>query len=57
MVKKGQKSVTIPEWVWEEAEEYFKANEEELKFKNVTSVTGLITLWILQSKRATQGEE
>ena len=49
MPQKGQVAVTIPKWIYEIAENYFKEHEEELKMDDVTSVTALIRKWILQS--------
>lgn len=51
MPQKGQRSVTLPEWVYEIAETYFKENEEELRLMDITSVTSLVRYWILQKSR------
>ena len=48
MPKEGQKSVTIPEWVWKEAEDFYEANKDELKYRNITSTTGWIVSLILK---------
>ena len=47
----AQKRVTIPEWAWNLAKEYFKKYEKALaqaKPKPIKSVTGLITTWIIE---------
>jgi len=44
----GQKSVTIPEWVWKEAEDYYEANKDELKYNKISSTTGWIVSLILK---------
>ena len=46
MPKKGQYSVSIPEYVWQYAENYFKEHETELRARGVKSVTRLICVWI-----------
>jgi len=46
--KEGQKSVTIPEWVWEEAEKYFETHKDELKYDKINSTTGWIVSIILK---------
>ena len=46
MPKPGQKSVSIPEYIWDHAETYFKAHESELKKKGIRSVTRLVCVWI-----------
>ena len=51
MPQEKQKSVTIPEWVWDEAKEYFDKHEKELRYENIKSVTALITRWILDKKK------
>lgn len=51
MPKKNQKSVSMPDWVWEEAVLYFNEHKNELKYKKIRSVTGLIISWVLERKR------
>ena len=48
--KEGQKNVTIPEWAWDMASEYFERHREILASRRppIKSVTGLITSWIQQ---------
>ena len=48
MPRKGQKSVTLPKWVFEKAKEYFEENKEDLAYKRVRSTSGLLTYWIIQ---------
>jgi hypothetical protein len=42
--KEGQKNVTIPEWAWDKANQYFEDHEEELANRKppIKSTTGLI---------------
>jgi len=47
--KSGQASVSIPQYVWDYAEDYFKKHEYELKEKGIKSVTRLITVWIQEA--------
>lgn len=51
MPKKGQISVSIPIWIWEIAEEYFKSHQPKLKAKGVMSVTALIKLWMIEGSK------
>jgi len=51
MPKKGQTAVSIPVWVWEIAEDYFKAHQQELEKKGVMSVTALIKLWVIEGAK------
>ena len=48
MPRKGQKSVSLPEWVFEKAKEYFEEHKEDLTYKRVRSTSGLLTYWIIQ---------
>lgn len=50
MPKEGQRNVTIPEWAWEMAKEYFERHEKILASRKppIRSPTGLITSWIQQ---------
>jgi hypothetical protein len=49
MPKPGQRSVSIPEYVWQYAEEYFKKNETELRARGIKSVTRLVCVWIQEA--------
>jgi len=51
MPQPNQKTVTIPLWVWVEAKKYFEKNYEDLRMKNITNITGLITQSILRAIR------
>lgn len=44
--KPGQRSVSIPEYIWQYAEAYFKRHKEELRQRGIKSVTRLICVWI-----------
>jgi hypothetical protein len=44
--KTGQRSVSIPEYVWQYVEKYFKEHEAELREKGIKSTTKLISVWI-----------
>ena len=46
MPGEGQKTVTIPKFIWEKAVRYFKDHEQELRAKGIKSVSRLIALWI-----------
>ncbi len=52
MPKKGQTSVSIPVWVWNMAEDYFTAHQNELEKRGVMSVTALIKLWVIEGSKA-----
>lgn len=56
MPKPGQRSISVPEYIWEYAERYFKEHEEELKRKGIKSPTRLICIWIAE-KAASEGIE
>lgn len=49
MPKPGQRSVSIPEYVWEYAEKYYKEHEEKLRKRQIKSVTRLICIWIQEA--------
>jgi len=46
MPQEGQDSVTIPTYVWEKAQTYFKKHKTELRKKGIKSTTKLISVWI-----------
>lgn len=46
MPRKGQKSVTLSDWIVEKVEQYYKENQNELAQEGVTSYTGLISRWL-----------
>jgi len=46
MPAEGQKSVTIPTYVWEKAVAHFNKNKKELRKKGIKSPTKLITVWV-----------
>ena len=46
MPGEGQKTVTIPKFVWEKAVKYFEDHKQELREKGIKSATRLVTLWI-----------
>lgn len=48
---KGQTSVSIPIWVWELAENYYRSHQDELKKRGVMSVTALIKLWVIEGSK------
>jgi len=45
----GQKSVTIPDYVYRYAQQYFESHKEELRKKGIKSVTKLISIWIQEA--------
>ena len=49
MPKEGQKNLTIQQWIWDLAVEYFEKHKEELKMEGITSPTGLITRFFLRA--------
>jgi hypothetical protein len=49
MPKPGQTSVSIPQYVWDYAESYFKAHKKELRARGIKSVTRLICIWIQEA--------
>ena len=51
MPRKGQVSITLPEWVYNRAKRFFEAHKDELEQKRIRSVTGLISSWILENSR------
>lgn len=52
MPRKGQVSVTLPEWIVDKARDYFKEHKEELEYKRVRSLASLISHWILENVEA-----
>ena len=46
MPQEGQRSVTIPEYVWKKVDEYFKAHKKKLRGAGIKSTTKLISVWI-----------
>jgi len=53
MPQEGQVSVTIPTYVWEKAQRYFKEHENELRKRGIKSPTKLIIYWI--EEKCSQG--
>jgi len=49
MPQTGQKSVTIPDFVWDYAHDYFEEHKKELRKKGIKSVTKLICVWIQEA--------
>ena len=49
MPRKGQVSVTLPEWVVDKARAYLKEHKEELEYKRIRSLASLISHWILEN--------
>ena len=49
MPREGQATVTIPEYVWEKAETYYKKHSKQLKKKGIHSASKLIQVWIEQN--------
>jgi len=45
MPQEGQESVTLPAYIWEKAERYFKEREAKLRKKGIKSTTKLISVW------------
>lgn len=45
MPQRGQKSVSIPQYVWDYARRYYEANKEGLRTKGIKSISKLITVW------------
>ena len=41
-----QKSVSIPKWLWNQVNKYFKEHEEELRMEGVNSASALIAYWV-----------
>jgi hypothetical protein len=48
----SQRTISLPRWIIEEAENYFKQHEEELKAKDITTVTALIRYWVIQNAKS-----
>lgn len=48
MPREGQKSFTVPTWVWEIAEKYFTNHKEELVKRGIKSPTRLVCVWIVE---------
>jgi hypothetical protein len=51
MPQEGQQSVTIPQYVWDEASKYFEKHKKELRKQGIKSTTKLISYWIEQAAR------
>ena len=51
MPRPDQRSVTLPKWVVDLANEYYKTHKEELARIGIKSTTGLITHWMKESLR------
>jgi len=54
--KANQKSITLPEWVYILAKDEFERNKKYYKKLKITSVTRLISLWILNNSRSTNSD-
>jgi len=54
--KANQKSITLPEWVYILANDEFERNKKYYKKLKITSVTRLISLWILNNSRSTNSD-
>ena len=46
MPQEGQVTVTIPTYIWERADTYFKKNRKRLRKKGIKSTSKLISVWI-----------
>jgi hypothetical protein len=46
MPQRGQKSVSIPQYVWDYATRYYEANKEALRSRGIKSISKLITVWV-----------
>jgi len=51
--REGQESVTVPNYVWEKAVNYFNKHKKELKKKGIHSASKLIAYWI--EEKCSQG--
>jgi len=51
MPQESQRSVTLPRWVVDLADDYFKKHEKELRLIGVRSTSGLITHWAREALR------
>jgi hypothetical protein len=49
MPQTGQTSVTIPDYVWDYARNYFEKHKKELRKKGIKSITKLICVWIQET--------
>jgi len=49
MPRKGQVSVTLPEWVVDKVRAYLEEHREELEYKRIRSLSSLISHWILEN--------
>ena len=56
MPKEGQKNLTIPEWVWNLAVEYFEKHKDELRLDGINSPTALIVRQFLRVYKENQTE-
>lgn len=57
MPVRSQKSISLPDWVIDEAETYLESHRDELKAVNVTNVTALVRYLILQANARNQKHE
>lgn len=48
--------MTIPEYIWQYAERYFRLYEKELQKRGINSVTRLICVWIQEQALAERVE-
>jgi len=49
MPRKGQISITLPDWVVDKAKVYLEQHREELEYKRIKTVSSLISHWILEN--------
>ena len=57
MPRKGQVSVTLPEWVVDKARAYLKEHKEELEYKRIRSLSSLISHWILENVEESESSQ
>jgi len=57
MPRKGQTSVTLPDWVVEKAGAYLEQNREELEYKRIKTLASLISHWILENVEESQSSQ
>jgi len=55
--RKGQTSVTLPDWVVEKAGAYLDQNREELEYKRIKTLASLISHWILENVEESQSSQ
>jgi len=48
MPRKGQVSITLPDWIVEKIRAYLEEHREELEYKRIRSLASLISHWILE---------